>query len=509
MAGIGAALAPSAVIAVIGVGRMGAGIAAVAAGVHHRVLLYDAVEGAAARGRDGVAVDWAALVARGKLSEADAARRLSRIEVVTDLSGLTPADLVIEAIIEDMAIKASLFRHLEAIVGDGTILTTNTSSLSVTALAGGMKQARRFAGFHFFNPAPVMPLVEVIGTSATDPAIVATLVETARSWGKSPVCCAATPGFIVNRVARPFYAESMRLLAEQAADVATLDAVMRGSGLFRMGAFELTDMIGQDVNFAVTKSVYEAFFQDPRYRPSLVQQALVESGALGRKSGRGFYDYAAGAKPPLAKDLPVGPRLDRIVVRGDLGPARALADLAKANGIIVESAAGDGVIEFAGLTLALTDGRTATERSTDETPVVLFDYSPDFAAASRIAIAAPDGAAADVVAQAAGFFQALGKAVSRLDDVPGLLVMRTVAMLVNEALDVVHQAVASAADVDVAMIKGAGYPSGPLAMGKAVGAIRLLAVLETLARAYPESRYRPSPLLRRAAATHSAGASWV
>jgi len=197
------------------------------------------------------------------------------------------------------------------------------------------------------------------------------------------------------------------------------------------------------------------------------------------------------------------------VVRGDLGPARALADLAKANGIVVETAAGDGVIEIAGLTLALTDGRTATERSTDETPVVLFDYSPDFAAASRIAIATPDGAAADVVAQAAGFFQALGKAVSRLDDVPGLLVMRTVAMLVNEALDVVHQAVASAADVDVAMIKGAGYPIGPLAMGKAVGAIRLLAVLETLARAYPEGRYRPSPLLRRAAATPSAGASLV
>ena len=493
-------LSVEAAVGIAGAGRMGSGIAAVAAAAGHRVLLYDAFDGAAARGREMIAADYAQLIKRGKLTSNEAASRLARIEVADEAQALGATGLVIEAIVEDLDIKADLFNRIEAAAGSDTILASNTSSLSIAALAGRLTRPQRMAGFHFFNPAPVMPLVEIIAGPSTDASVIDVLMATARDWGKVPVRSAATPGFIVNRVARPFYAEAMRLLSEGAADVATLDAIMRECGGFRMGAFELTDMIGHDVNYAVTCSVYDAFFQDPRYRPSLIQKALVESGALGRKSGRGFYDYADGADRPAPSQLGLGPRPAKAIVYGDLGPAATLVELAQAADIPLQRVGGDGTIDCGAIQLALTDGRTATQRSAEAgAPIAVFDLAQDYGKAGRIALALPDGATALQVAAAAGFFQTLGKFVSRIDDAPGLLVMRTVAMLANEALDVVHQQVASAADIDLAMVKGAGYPAGPLAIGEAVGAAHLLAVLETLSRAYPEGRYRPSPLLRRAA----------
>lgn len=495
-----AALPASSPVGIAGAGRMGAGIAAVAAAAGHKVLLYDALEGAAERGRDTLAADYRALIERGKLSEAVAQQRIELIEIVGDPQALGGAGLVVEAIIENLDIKTELFRRIEAASDPATILATNTSSLSIAALGGRLTRPERLAGFHFFNPAPVMPLVEVIGAPATAAEVVDTLMATARAWGKTPVRSAATPGFIVNRVARPYYAEAMRLLNEGAGDVATLDAVMRECGGFRMGPFELTDMIGHDVNYAVTCSVYDAFFQDPRYRPSLVQKALVEAGHFGRKSGRGFYDHNENAERPKAAEISMGPRPDEIDVRGDLGPCETLAQLAEAAGIAVHRSTGEGAIICGGIALALTDGRTATERTAQSgEPVVLFDLSRDYASAKRVAIALPDGATAEQSATAAGFFQSIGKVVSRLDDAPGLLVMRTVAMLVNEAQDALQQGVASAADIELAMVAGAGYPAGPIAMGDAVGPSRVLTVLENLAQAYPEGRYRASPLLRRRA----------
>lgn len=489
-------------VAVVGAGTMGSGIALVAAKAGHNVLLHDADAKAIQRGLDGLRKGLDRLVAKGKLTAADRDAQLGRITPLPNIDGVAPAGLVIEAIVEDFGIKRDLFKRIEAAVGPDAILASNTSSLSVTALAAVLSRPERFAGIHFFNPAPILPLVEIVSGHLTAPAVAATAFATCRAWGKTPVHCRSTPGFIVNRVARPFYGETLRLLTEDAATPATLDAILRETGGFRMGPCELMDMIGHDVNYAVTRTVYELLFQDPRYKPSLVQKELVDSGLLGRKSGRGFFDYAAGATAPAPDDAPAGPKPARVVIEGDLGPAAALGALAEAAGLTVERRDGTGLVRLDGTTLALTDGRCATERMAEAGgPQVLFDLALDYGAVKRMAIAPADQAPATATAAAAGFFQALGKTVSVLDDAPGLVVMRTVAMIINEAVDAAHQQVASIDDIDLSMLKGVNYPRGPLAWCDSLGAARVATVIDSLARAYGEDRYRASPLLRRHALT--------
>jgi 3-hydroxybutyryl-CoA dehydrogenase len=492
----------------VGAGAMGAGIAQVAAQAGHRVLLHDARPGAAADAQRTTARTLEGLAAKGKLTQDAARAAAARIEPVAAIDALAPAALVVEAIVEDLAAKRDLFAQLESIVGDDAILATNTSSLSVTALAAGRRRPGRVVGMHFFNPAPVLPLVEVVSGLATDANVAAIVHATAAAWGKSPVHAASTPGFIVNRCARPFYAEALRLLAERAADVATLDAVMRDAGGFRMGPFELMDLVGHDVNFAVTSSVYAAYFDDPRFRPSVIQRELVDAGYLGRKSGRGFYDHAQDAARPKVAEEPPGPRPDTIVVHGDLGPARALVPRWRAAGLTVDeqeavAAFPDGVVAVAGAWLALSDGRTATSRAAavGAQRLTLLDYALDFANCSRVAVAVADTCDAPACATTVGALQAAGVAVVRLDDVAGLVVLRTVAMLANEAADAVTQGVATPADLDDAMRKGVNYPRGPLAWADVIGVARVRDVLANLAAHYGEDRYRIAPLITRRAIT--------
>ncbi|MBP2232141.1 3-hydroxybutyryl-CoA dehydrogenase [Azospirillum agricola] len=494
-----AALSPSVTVAVVGSGAMGQGIAQVAAQAGHPVLLFDSRPGAAGAAIEAIAKALTALVEKGKRSPAERDATLDRLRAVDGLADLAPAGLLVEAIVEDLDVKRRLFAGIEAVVAPDAILTTNTSSLSVTAIGAGVARPERLAGLHFFNPAPLMALVEVVSGLATAADVLDTLADTARAWGKSPVRCRSTPGFIVNRVARPFYAEGLRLLQEGAADPATLDAVMREAGGFRMGPFELMDLIGHDVNFAVTRSVHAAYFGDPRFQPSLIQQELVEAGRLGRKSGRGFYDHSPGAARPATSEAAAGPRPSRVTVEGDLGPAAALPGLLRDAGATVEERPGDGVLVVDGVTLALTDGRSATQRAVEDgrTPLVLFDLALDWSKATRVALAAADGTPAEALASAAGLFQALGKNVSVIDDAPGMIVLRTVAMLANEAADAAFQGVASPADIDLAMTKGVNYPLGPLSWADRIGGTRVLAALDALARAYGEDRYRASALLRR------------
>lgn len=504
-------LDPSTPVALVGAGTMGSGIAHVAAAAGHVVLLYDAIEGAAARAHARIAAELQRLVDKGRLAADARDALLSRVRPCARLADLAGAGLVVEAIVEDLEAKSALLRELEPLTADGAIFASNTSSISITALAARARRPERVVGMHFFNPAPVMALVEVVSGLETDPAIASAVFATAAAWGKAPVHARSTPGFIVNRVARPFYGEALRLLDEGAADCATLDAVLREAGGFRMGPFELMDLIGHDVNHAVTSSVFQAFHGDPRYRPSIVQQELVLAGRLGRKSGRGFYAYGADARPPEPATAAAGSRPARVVVEGDLGPAEALEALAREARLEVERAPGEGRIRVGEATLALTDGTLATERAGARTDLVLFDLALDYRAASRVAVAPGLRTSPAALDAAVGFFQALGKKVSVLADLPGLAVLRTVAMLANEGADAVHHQVCDAAAVDRAMMKGVNYPLGPLAWADRVGARRILAALDGLARAYGEDRYRASLLLRRVAAAggrfHAGGAS--
>jgi 3-hydroxybutyryl-CoA dehydrogenase len=514
------ALDKSGVIAVVGSGAMGSGIAQVAASAGHRVLVYDTRPEAVAKAIAGIGKAYDKLVEKGRMGapEADLARE--RLVPAQTLAELKDAALVVEAIVEDLDVKRALFAELEGIVGPDCILATNTSSISVTAIAAQLKRPERLVGMHFFNPVPLMALVEVISGVATDKAIADTVYATAEAWGKNPVHAKSTPGFIVNRVARPYYAEALRLLQEQAADAATLDAVMREAGGFRMGPFELMDLIGHDVNFSVTQSVFKAYFNDPRFTPSVVQQELVNAGFLGRKSGRGFYRYGDGAVAPagqaeLAAEQPKTVR----VTRSHKTPEplfEALQDRLAGAGVSITQ---PGVLEggdpiaasgfyVQGAAVFLSDGRSATQRAADDNypNTVLFDLMLDPAKATRIALSKADQCSEDAWRAAVGMFQAAGFTVTRLDDVPGMAVMRTVAMLANEALDAVNQGVCSARAVDIAMQKGVNYPRGPLAWADAVGLGHVAAVLHNLAQTYGEDRYRVSPLLRRKLAANPGGA---
>ncbi len=502
----GKALPPDATIAVIGAGAMGAGIAQIAAQAGHRVLLFDARINGAEDAHRKLAATFEQLAAKGKLSAELAQTAAKRIVPIHALGDCVSAKLVIEAIVEDLDAKRDLWRNLEVVVAPETILATNTSSLSVTAMAAGLKVPARVAGLHFFNPAPVMPLVEVVSGLATDPDVAATLYATALAWGKAPVHARSTPGFIVNRCARPFYGEALRLLAEGAANPATLDAVMREAGGFRMGPFELMDLVGNDVNLAVTTSVWRAYFHDPRFTPSILQQEMVAAGRLGRKSGRGYHDYSPGAVVPVPALESSCPVPARVVVYGELGPAAALVERMLDTGIDVAQVAPQkpfptGVIGVGGAWLALTDGRTATARAaaSGAHDMVVFDLALDFAKCSRLAVARADLCSDAAYAAAVGALQAAGIAVSRLDDVAGLAVMRTVAMLANEAADAAKEGIAAPGDIDAAMQKGVNYPRGPLAWADAIGIARVREVLVHLAAHYGEDRYRVSPLLTRRA----------
>lgn len=500
------ALPTSAVIGVIGAGAMGAGIAQVAAQAGHSVILHDNQPGAAKAGIENIRRQLEKRVAKGKMSQGDVDNIIARLQPADAIDALADSRLVIEAIVENLEIKRQVFAQLEALCSADTLLASNTSSLSITSIAANLEHPERMAGMHFFNPAPIMKLVEVVSGLATTSEVAETLYATAVAWGKVAVHASSTPGFIVNRVARPFYAEGLRLLQEGASDAATIDALLRQAGGFRMGPFELMDLIGHDVNYAVTRSVFDAYYGDTRFEPSLVQQALVEAGRLGRKSGQGFFDYADEhtAKPQPKFAAPANAELPALVVQGDPGVIAPLLERAQEAGLEVvrrESLQPDGTprLYLCDLVLALSDGRCAAERAVNEglNALVLFDLCLDYRNASAIALAASHTTSPEARQLAAAFFQRLGIDVAWLTDTPGLVVLRSVAMLANEAADAVLQGVCSAKDGDLAMQAGVNYPRGPLAWADSLGLPFVHRTLTHLQQSYGEQRYRSSFLLRR------------
>ena len=445
-------------VLVIGAGIMGSGIAQVAAQAGHRVLLHDSRDGAAAHAKDKLAVTFQSLVAKGRQTPEQAAATLARIVPTDALQDAATAGLVVEAIVEELGAKRSLMQRLEGIVVADCVLATNTSSISVTAIANGLQHPGRLVGMHFFNPVPLMKLVEVVSGLHTDPALAQAVFDLALAWGKLPVHARSTPGFIVNRIARPYYAEALALLLQQAATPPVLDACLRGAG-FRMGPCELMDLIGHDTNFAVTQSVYDANFQDKRYAPSLVQREMVDGGLLGRKSGRGFYRYPEGtgrlpvAVPHVdgaaASDWVTGAR--EVTVHGEgaiadhLEAAAAHALAGQGFGPARLQGSGWTGLVIDGAQLVMSTGRTAGELALQRrrSDVAVFDRIAVLPAASGTALAysvAPDASPA-FHAQAAAWLSALGFAPQAAADTPGLVVARTIAMLINEAADAVQQGV--------------------------------------------------------------------
>ena len=482
---------------VVGAGIMGAGIAQVAALAGHEVLLYDARAGAALDAREQLGQTLDRLVAKGKIAADVAAQALARISAIESLPAAAKVRLVVEAIVEQLEAKRALFQQLEAIVGADCILASNTSSISVTAIAQGLQQPGRLVGMHFFNPVPLMKLVEVVSGLQTEPAVAQAIFDLSGAWGKVAVHARSTPGFIVNRIARPYYAETLALLQEQAAPAALLDACLRAAG-FRMGPCELMDLIGHDTNFSVTQSVFVANFFDKRYVPSLVQREMVDAGLLGRKSGRGFFDYRDGAVKPAAASLALlaVAAAQRLGLHGAGAVAERFADALQQAGVAFERLpASDWVgLEVDGAQLRLSDGRTATQLGAE---VALFDWP--LGGAGALAWTPSLHASAAWAQAAPAWLQRLGFAPQRMADSPGLVVARTLAMLINEAADAVQQGVCTEQGADAAMKLGVNYPAGPfewLARWDVGAVVRLLDALDAH---YRGERYRVSPWLRQRA----------
>jgi 3-hydroxybutyryl-CoA dehydrogenase len=498
----------SASVLVVGAGIMGVGIAQVAALSGHAVRIFDARVGAALEARGRLAATFDGLVAKGRLDAAAAAAALARITPVVTLDEARDATLVIEAIVEQLEAKHAVFRQLEGLLAQSAVLATNTSSISVTAMARGLARPGRLVGMHFFNPVPLLKLVEVVSGLHTEPAVAEAVFELARAWGKVPVHAQSTPGFIVNRIARPYYAETLALLLEQAAEPPVLDACLKAAG-FRMGPCELMDLIGHDTNFAVTNSVYEANFFDKRFVPSLLQREMVAGGLLGRKSGRGFYRYDTGggapALPVARHDAPATAR--EVEVHGDGAFADAL-EAATAQALAaqgwgparVRSSEWTG-LRIDGARLMVTDGRTAQQCAAAFgcTDVAVFDRLDPWpgAVGAALAYAVAPSASDAWRMQAPAWLAALGFAPLPLADAPGLVVARTIAMLINEAADTVLQGVCSADAADAAMKLGVNYPAGPFEWLSRWSAPGVIGVLEALDLHYRGERYRVSPWLRR------------
>jgi 3-hydroxybutyryl-CoA dehydrogenase len=506
-------------IGVVGAGTMGAGIAQLACKSGARTLLSDPVPDALARGAERVSDGLAKEAEKGKLTSAQAQEAAARLQTVESLDALAGCDLVIEAAPERLDVKHELYGRLSQIVSEECVLASNTSSLPITAIAAGATHPERVVGMHFFNPAPLMRLLEVIaGVMSSEPAL-AIAEATGLAMGKDVIRATDGPGFIVNRCNRPFGLEALRLLQERIADVPTIDRIVRMGGGFRMGPFELSDLVGVDTGFDVSKSFYELSFGEPRWRPSPIQARLLAAGLHGRKSGRGYYDYGGDGPHRPPDPEPPGPQSpgdgEGLVVIAGEGPlANQLREAARAAGYTVQGPH-DPQTELPALILEC-EQRDGEHPPRGGARVVLCDrgslasLDPGGAAVGFYAIPPLDrcklveltrseSSSPAAAARAERFFAALGKHVEWVGDAPGLVLGRIVCQLVNESAFALGEGVGSAEDIDKGMVLGLSHPRGPFAWGREIGYEHVLTVLEALCGEYREERYRPAPQLRRLA----------
>lgn len=480
-------------LAVVGCGVMGQGIAQIAAQADYRVLLFDTRDGAAAKAKATIGETLAKLVERGKISQVSADAALSRLVPVADLGALAPARIVIEAIVEALEPKQALIRALEAIVDTNCLIATNTSSLSVTAIAAAAQKPARIGGFHFFNPVPLMKVVEVIDGALTADWVAPALTALARRLGHRPVRAKDTPGFLVNHAGRGYGTEALRILSEGVADIATIDTILKVACGFRMGPFELLDLTGLDVSHPVMESIYRQFYDEPRFRPSPIIAQRLAAGLLGRKSGRGFYDHGADSvsapKPDTAKTaLPASVW----IAEGHNHPR--IAEIAAATAIVATPDTETLCI----VPLLGEDCTTAVHRL-DLDPRRCVGIDAVFGLETHRTLLANPATEPHYRAAALALFTADGKAASLVHDSPGAVTQRVLATIVNIASEIAQQRIATPEDIDAAVMLGLGYPKGPLAWGDAVGPQHILAILQHLLNITGDPRYRPSLWLRRRA----------
>jgi 3-hydroxybutyryl-CoA dehydrogenase len=478
---------------------MGRGIAQMAAQAGSTVLMFDTQPGAAETARSSLQTTWQTLVSKGKLDASEAATCLARVRAVNSLADLSPCDLVIEAVVERLDVKRQLFTELEAIVRPEAVLATNTSSLSVTAIAAQLQRPQQLAGYHFFNPVPLMRVVEVIAGLRTGAQVCEQLTAYTRQFGHTPVSAQDTPGFIVNHAGRGYGTEALRLVGERVTDFATTDRILKDQMGFRLGPFELMDLTALDVSHPVMESIYHQYFEEPRYRPSVITAQRLAGGVLGKKVGAGFYDYAQGvAQVPAEPAVPEVATLPPVWVSPKAARRVELYQMLKDLGAHIETGpapSSTALILVSPLGLDVTT-LAAVERL-DPARTVGIDMMLDDKATRRRVLATNPATRRDMRDAAHALFARDGKAVSVIRDSGGFVTQRVVATIVNIAADMCQQGVCTPADLEIAVTLGLGYPMGPLAMGDRIGPANVLEILFNLQTVYGDPRYRPSPWLRR------------
>ncbi|ALH96468.1 3-hydroxyacyl-CoA dehydrogenase [Acinetobacter equi] len=488
-------------MALIGTGVMGMGIAQIAAQAGLEVRLFDAKAGAAEQGLAKLKTTLEKLQAKGKMTEQQLADTLARFVVLEKIEDVAGVDMVVEAIIENLDIKQSLFKQLEGIVSSDTILVSNTSSLSVTAIASSLEHQDRVAGFHFFNPVPLMKIVEVIAGLATDEQVVADLLELANRMGHFGVRTKDTPGFIVNHAGRAYGTEALKALGEGVASVSEIDRILREGAGFRMGPLELFDLTALDVSHPVMESIFNQFYQEDRYRPHPLTRQMLAGKKVGRKVGEGFYQYVDGVKTNEAprQPIPVVTDFKAVWVKADRDEdAAILCEYLENNGITLDSSvepASDSLILLA--TYGEDTTTAALRLNVEATRAVSIDMLTDFA--KHRTLMPSIATEKSYIDQAHAIFAKNGHGVSVIAESVGFISQRVLAMVINLACDIAQQQIATASDIDKAVKLGLGYPHGPISWGDVLGSDRILLILERIYANTGDQRYRPSLWLSRRA----------
>lgn len=496
--------AQDAKIGIVGAGAMGQGIAQIAAMAGLEVRLMDVDSAASRRAIAAIGAILDKLAAKGKLSLEQAQEVLRRIHPEDSVGGLSDCDLVVEAIVEKLDVKRSLFAQLEEVVRDDAVLVSNTSSLSITAIAASCRLPERVAGFHCFNPVPLMKVVEVVRGLRSSDATIDWLVLLATKLGHTAVRCRDMPGFIVNHAGRALNTEGLCIVQEGVTDEPTVDVIVREQMGFRMGPFELLDLTGLDVSHPVMESIYRQFYDEPRFRPSPITAIRLAGGMLGRKSGSGFYEYAGKptlSKPVCAQENAQWSTSPVWVSRRYPDEARRVLDLLQALDIEVETSSEPSHGALIVVTPLGHDATTcATSEGLDATRVVAVDTLFGFDNGLRRVIMPTPATTEEMVTGARALFGIDGAPVTTLRDSGGFVAQRVVSCIVNTACEIAQKRIATPEDIDVAVRLGLGYPLGPLALGDHIGANRILAVLKGLLDVYGDPRYRPGVWLSRRAA---------